>query len=295
MSSDRQTDGDVLAMNGASAALCLSPLPFHGPLGAVRLGLVDGKFIPFPTHDDLEVSELDLIVSGTRDAVLMIEGFSREMPEDRMMEALMEAHKYVRELCDLQQELVDKVGVKKMDFVPPANDGIYDRLKASVYDRLKDAKRTEGKHARAEAVAAVKSQALSEIIPSPTAEGAPAMESFQTAWHESGRARRTRFDPERHAVGWARQQDAAAISSAKSICSRVCMARRCSNVVRRRRSSRWRSAPVAMSSASTDCSKNIRSGSCSITTSRRSRSAKCGRFVDRVGARLGTACWPSEA
>jgi polyribonucleotide nucleotidyltransferase len=184
MSSDRQTDGDVLAMNGASAALCLSPLPFHGPLGAVRLGMVDGKFIPFPTQEDLEVSELDLIVSGTRDAVLMIEGFSREMREDRMMEALMEAQKYVRELCDLQQELADKVGVKKMDFVPPANDGIYDRLKASVYDRLKDAKRTEGKHTRAEAVAALKAQALIEIIPSSTAEGAPAIESFKTAWHK---------------------------------------------------------------------------------------------------------------
>ena len=128
MSSDRQTDGDVLAMNGASAALCISPLPFQGPLGAVRLGLVDGQFVPFPTQDELEVSELDLIVSGTRDAVLMIEGFSREMPEDRMLEALAEAHRYVRELCDLQQELVDKVGVKKMDFVPPPNDGLYDRL-----------------------------------------------------------------------------------------------------------------------------------------------------------------------
>ncbi|HEX4414882.1 MAG TPA: polyribonucleotide nucleotidyltransferase [Lacipirellulaceae bacterium] len=184
MSSDRQTDGDVLAMNGASAALCLSPLPFHGPLGAVRLGLVDGKFVPFPTQEELETSELDLIVSGTRDAVLMIEGFSREMREDRMMEALIEAQKYVRELCDLQQELADKVGVKKMDFVPPANDGIYDRLKASVYDRLKDAKRTEGKHTRAEAVAALKAQALIEIIPSPTAEGAPAIDSFKTAWHK---------------------------------------------------------------------------------------------------------------
>ena len=84
MSSDRQMDGDVLAMNGCGVALGLSPLPFQGPLGSVRLGLIDGEFVPFPTHDELETSELDLIVSGTRDAVLMIEGFSREMPEDRM-------------------------------------------------------------------------------------------------------------------------------------------------------------------------------------------------------------------
>jgi polyribonucleotide nucleotidyltransferase len=183
MASDRQMDGDVLAMNGSSAALCLSPLPFKGPLGAVRLGLVDGQFVPFPTHDELEVSELDLIISGTRDAVLMIEGFSREMPEDRMLEAISEAHRYVRELCDLQQELADKVGVKKMDFTPPPSDGIYDRLKSAYYDRLKEAKRTEGKHARADAVAAVKAAALLDLIPNPTAEGAPPVEAFPKAWH----------------------------------------------------------------------------------------------------------------
>jgi polyribonucleotide nucleotidyltransferase len=146
--------------------------------------MVDGKFVPFPTHDELEVSELDLIVSGTRDAVLMIEGFSRELPEDRMLEALSEAHKYVRELCDLQQELIDKVRPKKMNFVPPPNDGVYDRLKSSFYDRLQAAKRTEGKQARSEAVSAVKAQALLELIPNPTAEGAPTLESFQKAWHD---------------------------------------------------------------------------------------------------------------
>jgi polyribonucleotide nucleotidyltransferase len=184
MASDRQTDGDVLAMNGSSAALCVSPLPFLGPLGAVRLGLVDGQFVPFPTHDDLEVSELDLIVSGTRDAVLMIEGFSRELPEDRMLEALSEAHKFVRELCDMQQELIDKVRPKKMDFVSPPSDGLYDRLKSAYYDKLHSAKRTEGKAARADAVAEVKAQALMEIVPVPGAEGAVAVEAFGKAWHD---------------------------------------------------------------------------------------------------------------
>ncbi len=116
LASDRQTDGDVLAMNGACAALGISPLPFQGPLGAVRLGLVDGQFVPFPTHDELEVSELDLIVSGNREAILMIEGFARELPEDRMAAALDEAHKYVRELCDLQDELIEQGW--------PAEDGL---------------------------------------------------------------------------------------------------------------------------------------------------------------------------
>src|SRR3954471_15654825 len=102
LASDRQNDADVLAMNGASAALGLSPLPFDGPLGAVRLGHIDGQFVPFPTQDDLEDSDLDLIVSGSKDAILMIEGFAREMPEDRMLEALREAHRLIKSLCELQ-------------------------------------------------------------------------------------------------------------------------------------------------------------------------------------------------
>ena len=111
MSSDRQTDGDVLAMNGASAALSISSMPFMGPLGSVRLGKIEGKLVAFPTADQLEFSELDLIVSGTKDAILMIEGFAREMPEDEMTEALLEAHRVVGELCDLQLELREKLGV----------------------------------------------------------------------------------------------------------------------------------------------------------------------------------------
>jgi polyribonucleotide nucleotidyltransferase len=187
LASDRQTDADVLAMNGAAAALGLSPLPFRGPLGSVRLGLIDGKFVPFPTHDDLEVSELDLVVSGTRDALLMIEGFARELPESQMFDALVEAHRIVRELCDLQQELIDKVGVTKMEFTPPPSDGLFDRLRESYYDRLKAAKQTPGKQARADAVAEVRQQALADVIPEVAVQGAllaPTLEAFQKAWHD---------------------------------------------------------------------------------------------------------------
>ncbi len=85
MSSDLQVDGDVLAMNGASAALFISPLPFLGPAASVRVGRVDGEFVVFPTHDELEESDLDLIVSGGDERVAMIEGFAREMPEADML------------------------------------------------------------------------------------------------------------------------------------------------------------------------------------------------------------------
>ena len=92
LASDRQNDGDVLAMNGASASLRISPLPFQGPIGSVRLGLIGGEIVPFPTHDQLEESELDLVVSGSKQSILMIEGFAREMPEDQMADAIAKAH-----------------------------------------------------------------------------------------------------------------------------------------------------------------------------------------------------------
>jgi polyribonucleotide nucleotidyltransferase len=184
MSSDRQTDGDVLAMNGAAAALGISELPFLGPLASVRLGQIDGKFVPFPTQDELEVSTLDLIVAGTKEAVLMIEGFGRELPEDKMAEAILTAHKHVKELCDLQQELIDKAGKPKKPFEPPPSDGLFDVLRERYYAVAKSAKQTVGKHARADAMREVRERALAELIPDPLAVGAYQVESFMKSWHD---------------------------------------------------------------------------------------------------------------
>ena len=156
LSSDRQTDGDVLAMNGASAALAVSELPFEGPVGSVRLGCVRGEWVPFPTFDELEESDLDLIVSGTQEAVMMIEGFAREMPEDQMVEAVMECHKYIQQICELQVELATKVGVQKKEYEIPPSDGIYDTLRERYYEEFKSTQQTEGKQARADACDALK-------------------------------------------------------------------------------------------------------------------------------------------
>ncbi|MBA4017847.1 MAG: polyribonucleotide nucleotidyltransferase [Pirellula sp.] len=182
MAADKQNDPDVLAMNGASVALGLSKMPFQGPLGSVRLALVDGQFIPFPTLDQLEESDLDLIVSGTRDAVLMIEGFARELPEDQMDSAIETCHRYIREIIDLQEELFRKAGRPASDYVPAADDGIYATLMSGYYDALKQAQNAEGKHARAEAADAVKKQALAAIIPDPAAPGALTVAGFANAW-----------------------------------------------------------------------------------------------------------------
>ncbi|MBX7165707.1 MAG: polyribonucleotide nucleotidyltransferase [Pirellulales bacterium] len=184
LASDRQNDPDVLAMLGASAALMLSGLPFRGPIGTVRLGQVEGKFVLFPTQDELEESDLDLIVSGNRDTICMIEGFARELPETRMAEAFEEAHRAIRQLIELQDELVKAAGVTPRTYeVPPASD-LFDRLKAKYYDGFLAAKRTEGKLARAESVSALKAQAQADFIPDPAAEGAIAPNAFFHAWHD---------------------------------------------------------------------------------------------------------------
>ena len=184
MASDGQTDGDVLAMNGACAALGVSPLPFQGPLASVRLGCVGEEFVPFPSQDDLESSTLDLIVSGTKDAVLMIEGFAREMPEDKMAEAIATAHEVIGQLCDLQQELIDKAGKPKIDFQPPESDGLYDILRERYYDQLRDAKQTPGKAERAEAVSELRDRVQAELIPDEDADGAYEVGSFKKQWHD---------------------------------------------------------------------------------------------------------------
>jgi polyribonucleotide nucleotidyltransferase len=184
LASDKQNDGDVIAMNGVAAALFVSPLPFRGPIASVRVGRLAGKFVAFPTHDELEDSDLDLIISGSDQSVAMIEGFAREMPENDMFEAILFAHSTIKDILALQREFYEKLGVQKAPFEAPPDPGIYDRLKGRFYDEFKSAKQTSGKQARAEAVRQLKERAVNELIPDATAEGAIKPELFATAWHD---------------------------------------------------------------------------------------------------------------
>lgn len=182
--SDLQSDGDVLAMNGAACALHISTMPFQGPVASVRVGKVDGKLLAFPTHSDLENSELDMLVSGSRSQVAMVEGFAQEMPEDEMLEAIQFAHSVIREVIDLQEELYQKVNPVKKEYIPPADDGLFQRLNDAYYDSFRAAKQTNGKADRAAAVRALRDRAFSEVIPDPSAPGAISGERFRVVWHE---------------------------------------------------------------------------------------------------------------
>jgi len=114
LSADLVTAHDILSINGASAALMISPLPFLGPVGAVRIGLIDGQFVVNPTLAEVkESSRLDLIVVGTREALTMVEAGADEVPEDLLLEALALAHDEIRKLCEAQEELRRQAGKSK--------------------------------------------------------------------------------------------------------------------------------------------------------------------------------------
>ena len=115
LSVDGENDADVLGMVGASAALCISDIPFAGPMGAVRVGRVNGEFIINPTTTQLEESDLDLIVSGTRDSIASVEGGAHEISETEMLEALQFGHQHIQKLCELQDELIAAVGKPKIE------------------------------------------------------------------------------------------------------------------------------------------------------------------------------------
>ncbi|QDV46640.1 Polyribonucleotide nucleotidyltransferase [Stieleria neptunia] len=184
VASDQENDGDVLAMNGAGAALHISPLPFLGPIASVRVGKVDGELVAFPSNSDLEESELDMIVSGSREQVAMIEGFANEMPEEEMMEAIQFAHAAIRDVIDLQDELYQKVNPQKVEYTPPEDDGLMDQISSRYYDEFKAAMQTSGKQDRAAAVSALRDKAMAEMIPDPNAEGAICTKRFKSVWHD---------------------------------------------------------------------------------------------------------------
>src|SRR4029434_8518408 len=115
LSADGENDPDILSINGASAALCVSDIPFQGPIGAVRVGRVNGQFVANPTHSDRIHSDLDFVYVGTENDVIMIEGAANQLPEAEFLKALEFAHGHAREMIRAQKELAAHVGKPKRE------------------------------------------------------------------------------------------------------------------------------------------------------------------------------------
>jgi polyribonucleotide nucleotidyltransferase len=155
---------DILAMNGASAALMISDIPLPQPVGAVRIGKVDGNFVVNPREEDLlGASDLDLIVAGTADAILMVEAGAREIPEAEILDALDIAHSEIKKLCALQLELAEKCGKPKLEvIVPQADPALLDAIRSSHGKALDEATQVEDKLARQDATKAVEAAVLEQ-------------------------------------------------------------------------------------------------------------------------------------
>ena len=159
LSADGQNDPDMLAINGASAALCVSDIPFSGPIGAVRVGRVNGQFIANPTHTEREQSDLDLVYVGTENDVIMIEGAANEVPEADFVKALEFAHGHAREMIRIQKELAAQVGKPKREMpLLQVNEELLEIAYKVAGDRIEGALYTQGKVARAKAVEALREE-----------------------------------------------------------------------------------------------------------------------------------------
>lgn len=165
LSYDGENNPDVLSINGASAALMISDAPFKGPIAAVRVGLVDEELILLPTTAELAQSSLDLIVAGSRDSVLMIEGFGNQLPEDVMADAIMFAHEAVAVLCELQEELVKALNLPAKEFPAPPENPFSAILKDRAYDRIREAKTGKAKLERHALVDEIKAELKAEFFP----------------------------------------------------------------------------------------------------------------------------------
>ncbi|MGH7306557.1 MAG: polyribonucleotide nucleotidyltransferase, partial [Candidatus Rokuibacteriota bacterium] len=173
LSGDQENDPDILAMNGASAALCLSGIPFDGPIGAVRVGLVEGKLVANPTTAQKKASSLELVIAATEDAVLMVEAGSSEISEEAMLEAIAFGHAECKKLVRAQRDLVQRAGKPRWTIDTTAKDAELKARVASVAaGKLATALSTPEKQGRAEAVGRVFDEVVHALGADETKKGA---------------------------------------------------------------------------------------------------------------------------
>ncbi|MCO5222320.1 MAG: polyribonucleotide nucleotidyltransferase [Thermomicrobiales bacterium] len=164
LSADQENDPALLSIIGASAALMISPIPFDGPVGAVRVGMFDGEIVINPSLQDLDDSDLDMVVAGTSDAIMMVEGEANEIPEDTLIRAIEAAHQEIKEIVALQFDLQDAAGQEKWEVaVPQENEELYARVESVVGEALRAAVNNPDKVMRMEGTDEVRKGAIEQF------------------------------------------------------------------------------------------------------------------------------------
>ncbi|MGE7271190.1 polyribonucleotide nucleotidyltransferase [Brevibacillus panacihumi] len=161
LSVDQDCSPEIAAMIGTSAALCVSEIPFEGPIAGVIVGRVDGQFIINPTVEQAEKSDIHLVVAGTHSAINMVEASANQVPEAIMLEAIMTGHEVIRQLIEFQNKIVAEIGKEKMQVILHEVDPQIDQAVRAVAEaRLKEAVRIEEKQARYDAIDQIKAETL---------------------------------------------------------------------------------------------------------------------------------------
>ncbi|WP_019304624.1 polyribonucleotide nucleotidyltransferase [Xanthomonas oryzae] len=172
MSMNPDIDGDIAALIGASAALSLAGTPFNGPIAAAKVGYKNGQYILNPTVTELKDSQLELVVAGTANAVLMVESEAELLSEEVMLGAVTFGHREMQKVINIINELTVEAGTKPSDWVAPAkNDGMIAALKEAVGDQLASAFQVRDKLQRRDAISAIKKDVLGVLAPRATIEG----------------------------------------------------------------------------------------------------------------------------
>ncbi len=140
LSADQDNDPSILGMIGASAALSLSDIPFDGPIAGAKVGRIDGEFVLNPTHDELEMSDIDLFVAGSEDAIIMVEGSAKEVREREILEAILFGHQSLKPVMALQNQLKLALGVTPKEFeLQKIGEAVYEKVEAFSRERLREA------------------------------------------------------------------------------------------------------------------------------------------------------------
>ncbi len=174
LSYDLENDTDILSLVASSAALTLSGIPFMGPVGAARVGYINGEYVLNPTIEQQKISELDLVVAGTQDAVLMVESEAKELTEEVMLGAVMFGHRGFQPVIEAIIRLAERSSRAPRDFTPPDHEALYNKVKAIAEADVRAGYAIPTKEARQEAVAKAKDKVLAELTGEGKADAAPA-------------------------------------------------------------------------------------------------------------------------
>lgn len=172
ISADQENDADVLALLGASVALNVSKIPFNTPVASVRVGRIRGTWVINPTFQQLEYSDLEILVAGSEDAILMVEGGAVEVPEEEILEGLQVAHGAVKELCQIQRELIKDINIPDMEWTSTGPDSaLSDKVTNLASERVAEALNLKDKQERSQAMAAVREHVMDELLQEDAAYG----------------------------------------------------------------------------------------------------------------------------